>query len=294
MRLRTTLSVIVLGLLLPACVTTTGWPVEDATYHAFVPTSEQFASEASKDLPGGFAVLRSSGVDEIEVSLVGDQVTLRVDDGEPTIRQVTERFVVQDSEGSGPFKGSKQVLALGEDPLVIGDLTIISPVIWPGSFEESPVITIKPRNEADRGPGVSCGPTEMCLLLSSGNDPVGGYEDANNPALNENPISTIEVLTNSIEFTLDSGEVVKMDRTDEITTNACGLSVTTVWDVPGAIGLEIEDPVLVDAACPSTPGDTYLVIMDRTDIPVLAPLGPELAGEWCRPGPTCLLFVPTD
>lgn len=292
MRLRQTMSVIVLGLVLAACVTTTGWPVGDATYHAIVPTSEQFASESAKDLPGGFAFLRSFGIDEIEVSVAGDRITLRVNSGEPIVKPVTERFVVGDSEGSGPFRGSKEVLALGS-LLTIGDLTITNPVIWPGSFEESPVVTIKPRNDEDRGPGVSCTPAEMCLILTSGSDPAGGYEDANNPELGENPFSTIEVSVDSIEFTFDSGKVVKMDRIDEVTTNACGLSVTTVWDVPDTIGLEMEDPVLVESACPSTPGDTYLTIMKWTDIPILAPLGPEFAGEWCRPGPTCLLFVPT-
>ena len=292
-RLRTALSVTVLGLWLAGCATTTGWPVDDATYVAIVPTSGQLATEASKDLPGGFAVLRASGVDTIEVSVEGDQITFRIDDGDPLIRPVTDRFVVQDREGSGPFRGSREVLALGDDPLTIGELALADPVIWPGSFEDSPVITLKSRDEEDRGPAVSCGPTERCLLLTSGTDPVGGYEDANNPQLEENPISTINVSVNSIEFVLDSGEVVKMDRNEELSTNACGLSVTTVWNLADTVELDIEDPVLVHAACPSTPGDIYLAIMERTAIPVLAPLGPDLAGEWCQPGPACLLFVPT-
>jgi hypothetical protein len=267
--------------------------VGDSTYHALVPSDAQFATESAKDIPGGFAMLRNSGISEIEVVVDGDEITIRTDRGDTTTRSVTERVVVQDSEGSGPFKAEKEVLVLGSDPLIVGDLIITAPVIWPGTFEGSPVITVKSQTDDDRGPGVSCGAEEACLLLSSGIDPIGRYEDANNPSLNENPIATIEVSDDSVEFTLHSGEVFKMGRTDETTTNACGLSETAAWDVPAAVGLAMEDPVLLQASCPSTAGDNYLIIFERRAIPVLAPLGPEFGGEWCLPGSKCLLFVPT-
>lgn len=53
----------------------------------------------------------------------------------------------------------------------------------------------------------------MCLLLTSGVDPVGGYEDANNPALDENPIAMIEATATSIGFTLDADRTVETTRT---------------------------------------------------------------------------------
>ncbi|MGC2240500.1 MAG: hypothetical protein WA726_06645, partial [Acidimicrobiia bacterium] len=259
-----------------------------------VPTTEQLATAAAKDIPGGFLLLRSSDIDRLEVTVNGDEVELSADDHEVMTRTVTDRLRVRDAEGSGPFKGEKEVLVLGKDPLVIGSLTITDPVIWPGSFEDSPVITIKSRNDQERGPGVSCLASETCLLLTSGADPLGRYEDANNPQLGENPIATIAVLASSIEFTLDSGQVVDVSRSGEGSTDACGLSESATWDVPATVGLAMVDPVLVYAACPTTPGDTRLVIMNRDDIPVLAPLGAESGGEWCSPASDCLLFVPTD
>lgn len=294
MRLKSSVVVAVVAVLGAACSGPLVGSVSDATYRAIVPTTAQFATEAAKDIPGGFALLRISGVDDITVTVAGSEITLAADGSEVTTRSITERLRVTDAEGSGPFKGQKEVLVLGLTPLVIGGLTITDPVMWPGSFENSPVITIKARNDQDRGPGVSCTATEMCLLLTSGVDPIGGYEDANDPALNQNPIATIEISATSIAFTLDSGQVVDMSRDSETTTNACGLSETAVWDVPDAIGLDIGEPVLVHAACPTTPGDTRLIIVSRGDIPILAPLGPESGGEWCKPSGDCLLFVPTD
>lgn len=292
MRLNSALTLALSTLLATACTGPLVGTVADATYLATVPTDPQYATEAAGHIPGGFRALRNSGVDEIAVTINESDVTFALDGREVTSRIVSERLTVTDREGSGPFKGAKEILVLGVEPLVIGGLTIAEPVIWPGSFEGSPVITIKPRNDQERGPDVSCSSSEMCLLLTSGVDPKGEYEDANDPSLEQNPIATIRVTSTSIEFTLDSGQVVDASRDSEATTDACGLSETRMWDVPAAVGLDIQDPVLVHAACPSTPGDVHLVIMGRGDVPALAPLGPEAGGEWCPPSSNCLMFVP--
>ncbi|NND02360.1 MAG: hypothetical protein HKN91_06185 [Acidimicrobiia bacterium] len=294
MKIRALALAAMIAVLIGACGTPFVATVSDGTYRALVPTADQLASEQASDLPGGFALLSESGIDSVAVVVSGDEVTIQSEGGDSITRQVTERLVVQDSEGSGPFKAEKEVLMLGPEPLTLGELTIPEPVIWPGSFEDSPVITIKQYTETERGPVVSCTQDEMCLLLTSGTDPIGRYEGANNPDLNENPIASIEVSAAVIEFTLDSGAIVELSRTGEGTTNACGLAETLIWDVPAELALTIDDAVLVEASCPTTPGDSYLIILDRSRVPILAPLGDEFGGEWCSPGPACLLFVPTD
>lgn len=125
---------------------------------------------------------------------------------------------------------------------------------------------------------MSCGADERCLLLSSGVDPVGRYEDANNPELDENPVASIDVSETAVEFMLDSNERIRMSREGESLTRSCGLSETTVWDIPAEVGLEMDDPVLVQAACPTTPGDMMLHIFERADMPVLAPLDARFGG----------------
>ena len=98
----------------------------------------------------------------------------------------------------------------------------------------------------------------------------------------------------SIDITLDSGDHVTISASDGSVTHACGLSENRVWDLPAEIGLAIDDPVLVHTLCPSTPGAAIqLVIMDRSAIPLLAPLTEAREGDWCTPSPDCLLFVPT-
>jgi len=267
--------------------------VDDGAYKALVPSTEQFAVDGARDIPGGFAKLRDAGIDQIEVRIEGDVVTIGLDGTDTVTRQVVDRLELTDSEGSGPFKAKKEVLVLGDEILRLGGLQIDEPVIWPGSFDEDPVITIKPWDSEERGPVVSCRVDEDCLLLSSGVDPVGSYENANNPELGENPIALIEVSDESVEFTLETGQRIRISRRDETITRACGLSETAVWDVPAEIGLAMDDPVLVHTVCPSNPGGSIqLVIMERTEIPVLAPLGSETLGDWCLPGPACLGFAP--
>lgn len=155
------------SLTLGSCGGSAGIGVADGTYRTLVPTAEQYAADVDDDIPGGFTPLRADGVDEVELLVNGDQVTFRLDGGAPVTRDVEEHRGIRNSEGSGPFKGAKEVLVLGDAPLVLGQLTIEEPVIWPGSFEGSPVVTVEPADPDDRGPGVSCRADENCLLLSS-------------------------------------------------------------------------------------------------------------------------------
>ena len=282
-----------LGVVAVACAGPVIGRVGDGTYRALVPSSEQFATDAAEDIPGGFAALRDAEIDEIEVHIASDEVTFRLDGTDALTLRVVDRIEVRDSEGSGPFKAEKEVLVLGADALILGGLGIEDPAVWPGSFEESPVITVKPWNPDERGPGVSCGADEDCLLLSSGVDSTGRYENANDPSLDESPVASIEVADEFVEFSLATGQEFRTSREGESSTRTCGLSATAVWDVPIEVGLGMADPVLVHTLCPSNPGAAIrLVIMERTEIPVLAPLSIASDGEWCRAGPECLWFVP--
>ena len=291
MRGRSILTMAVLALVATACGRPAVQGVEDEGYRALVPSSIQLEQPAADGLPGGFAPLREAGIDIIEIVIAGDDLTVFIDGDEAFSRRVENRLTVGDSEGSGPFKGAKEVLVLGEEPLVLPGLTIEQPVVWPGSFDGSPVITVKTWDSDEGGPVVTCGADEWCLLLSSGVDPVGRYEDANNPALDENPIASIEVSETAIEFILDSGERVEMPREGESVTESCGLSETFVWDVPAEVGLTIDEAGVVQAACSTTPGDVLLHIFGRADMPVLAQLDPMFGGEWCRISGDCLMFV---
>jgi hypothetical protein len=292
-RKRAGLALVLLSLVISACGGPLVYEVDDGVYGALVPSAEQFAADSARGVPGGFALLRETGSNLVELSLEGDEVTFRLDGEDVVTRSVVDHLIVRDREGSGPFKAEKEVLVLGDDPLVLGGLSINEPVVWPGSFVGSPVITVKPRDPEERGPGVSCRADEMCLLLSSGVDPTGRYEDANNPELNENPIASIQVSDDFVEFTLDTGQQVRISTSEESLTTACGLSETSVWDVPTEIDLAMDDPVLIHTVCPSFPGSSIqLIIIERAEIPALAPLGAGTDGEWCSAGPDCLWFAP--
>ena len=293
MRKRAGLTVVLLSLVVNACGRPVVYEVGDGVYGALVPSVEQFAADAARGIPGGFALLREAGINLVELALEGDKVTFRLDGRDVVTRSVVDHLIVRDREGSGPFKAEKELLVLDNDPLVLGGLSITEPVVWPGSFEGSPVITVKPRDHEERGPGVSCRADEKCLLLSAGADPNGRYEDMNNPELHENPLASIRVSDDFVEFTLDTGQQVRISTSEESSTRACGLSETSVWDVPAEIDLAMDDPVLVHTVCPSSPGSSIqLIIIERAEIPVLAPLGTETDGEWCSAGTDCLWFAP--
>ncbi len=288
------MAVSITALVIAGCGASDGYQVAQGSYLSHVPSEEQFSVDVDGSLPGGIAQLREEGVDRIEVDINADEVTFRLDGVDSATHNIIDRVDVTDSEGSGPFKGKKQLLVLA-DTLVLGELVIDEPVIWPGSFEQSPVITVKPRSADERGPLISCGADEPCLLLSSGVDPTGRYADANNPELDENPIDSIEIDEQTLDITLDTGDLVTVPATNDSFTRACGLSESHMWDLPAELGLAIDDPVLVHTLCPSTPGAAIqLIVMDRSTIPVLAPLTEAREGDWCAAGPDCLLFVPTQ
>ncbi len=268
--------------------------VADGSYLSLVPSVDQFNLDVAGELPGGLATLSEQGIDQIEVDISGDSVTVRLDGVEAALLRIIDRVEITDREGSGPFRAAKQILVLSDTPLVLGGLTMAEPVIWPGSFEASPVIAIKPRSSEERGPDVSCDADEPCLLLSSGVDPSGSYADANDPQLEENPIDSILIDDEHVGFTLDSGDTMTISADGGTFTRACGLSENRVWDLSAELGLAIDDPVLIHTLCPSTPGAAIqLVIMDRSAIPLLAPLSDSQEGEWCAPGPECLRFAAT-
>lgn len=268
--------------------------VADGTYQSLIPSSEQISQDVDGALPGGVNQLRSDSANRVEVEINREQVTFRLDGVDAATLNIIDRVDITDSEGSGPFKAKKQILILGDSPLVLRGLVISEPVIWPGSFEASPVITVKTRNDDERGPGVSCRADELCLLLSAGTDPAGVYADANNPELGENPIDSISIDGETVNLKLDSGDQVTISASEESSTQACGLVETPTWDLPAELGLAIGDPVLVQTLCPSTPGAAIqLIIMDRAAIPLLAPLTEAREGDWCKPAPDCLVFVPT-
>lgn len=268
--------------------------IEDGVYRASVPSAQQFALDAEGVIPGGFRVLRDAGASTIELRIEDDQVTFRLDGTDLATRPVVDRRSVSDKEGSGPFKAAKELLLLGNDALVVGGLVIEAPVIWPGSFDGSPIVTIKQYDPAERGPSVSCRSDEGCLVLTAPVDPAGGYANANDPDVDECPVTSIRVTDEFIEFTVDPERVVRTDRDQESVVGACGISETVMWEVPAEVGLTIEDPVLVHTECSLTPGASIqLIIMEREAVPVLAPLTAGSDGAWCSASPRCWWFAPT-
>ena len=272
--------------------------VDDGVYGALVPTAEQWADESSDAIPGGFAALVADGTQRVVTRIEGDTVTFELDGETAATRTVVERRDIKDREGSGPFKAETQVLALGDDPLVLGSLRISEPVIWyAGGYESTWVVAIKPWNPDERGPTVQCAAAdEQCLELPVGEtlvgDPIGEYVDMNRPDSTENPLTGIRVTATDIVFVLDTGKEVRISRDHEFLVRACALRESAVWPVPAEVGVALDDPVLAETNCPLPYGEApSLTMMERAALPVLAPLAPERAGEWCQPGPDCLWFI---
>lgn len=272
--------------------------VDDGAYGSLVPTSEQWADERSDAIPGGFAALVADGAERVVMRIEGDTATFELDGQTAATRTVVERRDIKDSEGSGPFKAETQALALGEEPLVLGSLTISDPVIWyAGGYESTEVVAIKPWDPDERGPIVQCAAAdEQCLELPVGEalvgDPTGEYTDMNEPSSAENPLTGIRVTATDIVFTLDTGEEVRNSREDEFLVRACALWESVVWPVPSEVDVALDDPVLVETSCPLPFGEApSLTVMERAALPVLAPLAPKWAGAWCQPGPDCLWFI---
>lgn len=272
--------------------------IDDGVYAALVPTSEQWADERSAEMPGGFAALRADGAEQVLLRVEGDTVTFEVDGETVTSRTVAERRDITDSEGSGPFKAETQALLLGDEPLVLGSLSISDPALWyAGGYEATGVIAIKPWDSEERGPIAQCtAADEQCLLLPVGDalvgDPIGDYTDLTDPDTAENPVAGIQVSATDITYTLDTGDEVRSSREEESLVRACALSESAVWPVPAEVGLAFDEPVLVETSCPLPSGEApALTVMERSALPVLAPLAPKWGGEWCRPGSDCLWFL---
>ncbi len=272
--------------------------VDDGVYGALVPTSEQWTDARSEEIPGGFAALRDDGTERVVVRIKGDTVTFELDGQTAATRTVVERRNIQDSEGSGPFKAETQALALGEEPLVLGSLEVGDPVIWfTGGNESSEVVAIKPWDPQERGPIAQCDAAdEQCLELPVGEtlvgDPVGDYTDMNEPGTAQNPVKGVRVTATDVVYTLDTGQKVRSSREKETLIRACALAESAAWPVPTEVGVAFEDPVLVETNCPLPSGEApSLTVMERTAIPVVAPLAPQWGGDWCQPGPDCLWFL---
>lgn len=279
-------------MVLSCCASAISIGVEPGTYGALVPSAEQLDADVAGVLPGGFDQLRTGDIDAIEIVITDTSVVVTLDGMNAVNRRIEESLQITDAEGSGPFKASKEVLVLGAEALSLGPLTIEAPVVWPGGFEGSPTITVKSFAPSDRGP-ISCDNSEACLVAWSGSQPQGSYVAATPDGV-VNPIASISVDGISVRLLLTSGTqlAAPVPRRDEDRyAFACGLSRNRLWDVPVEAGLPMDEPVLAHTTCPTNPGDPWLMIMDRTDIPVLAPLD----GLWCDPTDptgTCLLFVP--
>lgn len=272
--------------------------VDDGVYGALIPTSEQWADERSEEIPGGFAALSTDGAQRVQVRIEDDTVTFELDGETVVTRTVAERRDIQDSEGSGPFKADTQVLVLGGQPLVLGSLQISDPVIWyAGGYDSTEVIAIKPMDPEERGPIVQCtAADEQCLQLPAGEtlvgDPIGDYTDMNGPGVAEHPVTQIQVTATDVVYTLDTGQEVRSSREAESLLRACALWESAVWPVPAEVGVAFDDPVLVESNCPLPPGQpSSLTVMERVDLPVLAPLAPQWGGQWCQPGADCLWFI---
>ncbi len=280
-----------LSLLTVACGGTSVVEVQPGTYEALVPTAEQFAADGTGAIPGGFGDLADTGIVRFRARVTSGEVAFDVDGVEDTSAPVTARINVGDREGSGPLRGTRQVLELDGSALRLGDLTIDSPVVWPGSYTGSPVITLKPHDPSERGPTVSCRSDESCLLLTLPPDPVGTYADANDPATKQNPLASVRITEDRVDFILDSGESFTVPGSPTVWSTACGIAETPMWEVPGELRLGFDDPVLVWTVCPTNPGAAIrLIMMERRSVPLLA-LTVD-GSEWCEAGPRCLWFAP--
>ncbi len=167
--------------------------VDDGTYGALIPTTEQWADAGSEAIPGGFAALSADGSERVVVRIEGDTVSFELDGETAATRTVVERRAISDREGSGPFKAETQVLALGDEPLILGSLSVSEPVIWyAGGYESTTVVAIKPWDPEERGPIVQCAAEdEQCLELPVGEtlvgNPIGEYTDMNEPGSDAEP-----------------------------------------------------------------------------------------------------------
>ena len=272
--------------------------VDDGAYGALVPTTQQWADDASKDIPGGFAALSADGVKAVVMRVAGNTVTFELDGRIAANRVVEDRRKVEDSEGSGLAKARAQVLILGDEPLELGSLKISQPVIWyAGGYSSAALVSIKPWDANERGPASQCGAADkQCLELPAGEaeagNPVGTFRNMSDPEAVENPVAGIQMTATEIVYTLATGQEIRQSRGGESLIRACALGESAIWSVPAEVGLAFSDPVLVDTHCALPTGNApSLTVMERPALPLLAPLAPRAGGQWCQAGPGCLWFV---
>jgi hypothetical protein len=285
-RRRAGLALALLSLVVSACGRPVVYEVEDGVYRALVPSAEQFEDDGARGIPGGFASLRETGINLVELTLEGDDVTFRLDGKNVVTRKIVDHLIVRDREGSGPFKAEKELLVLGNEPLVVGGLSITEPVVWPGSFEGSPVITVKSRDPEERGPGVSCRADEQCLLLSSGVDPTGRYEDANNPRTQRESHS-VDPSIRRLRRVHPRYRTTGPDQQEWRVIDGRVRSVRDRCVGRSHRGRPCHARPGSHPHCPSSPGGAIqLIVMPRAQIPALAPLGAGTDGIGARQGPT--------
>jgi hypothetical protein len=259
--------------------------VEPGTYTARVPTSDQLAAPGAGALPGSFADLREAGVDRLEVEVADDEVSIAIDGETVATRAIAERVQALAQEGDEAFQSRIEavVLRLGGGALEIGGASFDQPAVVPGRATGSALVAL--RSWGGETPvALGCLYTTPCLLATTGSEPSGSYESTA-PEDAAAPVTEIEVRGEDLELRLASGTSVEATRPadpERATTAACGITVTAIWEVPDEAGLGMDDPVVVDTSCLGEAAGSYLTLMERADIPVLASWGNPV---WCERGP---------
>lgn len=287
------MSVIRLGCVLGALVVVLAACVEDTIvtevdpgdYAARVPTSEQLTAPGAAALAGSFGDLREAGIDRLELEVADDEVRIAIDGETVATRAIAEREQALAQEGNEAFLARIEavVLRLGGGPLEVGGASFDQPAVVPGRATGTALVAL--RSWGGETPiDLGCRGIEPCLLATSGSSPSGSYESTA-PDDAAAPVTEIEVRGDDLALRLPSGTSVDATRPadpERATTAACGITETAIWEVPGEAGVDMDDPVVVDTTCLGDAAGSYLTLMERADIPLLAPWGSPV---WCDRGP---------
>ncbi len=259
--------------------------VDPGTYAARVPTSEQLTATGAAALPGSLGDLREAGIDRLEVEVADDEVRIAIDGETVATRAIAEREQALAQEGDEAFQSRIEavILRLGGGALEIGGASFDQPAVVPGRATGTALVAL--RSWGGETPiDLGCRGIEPCLLATSGSPPSGSYESTA-PDDAAGPVTSIEVSGEDLVLRLASGDSVEATRPNDperATTAACGITETAIWEVPGEAGLDMDDPVVVDTSCLGDAAGSYLTLLERADIPVLAPWGNPV---WCDRGP---------
>lgn len=259
--------------------------VEAGTYTARVPTEDQLADPGADALPGAFMELRRAGVDHVEITVGENEVEISADGAIVASRSVEETVQLLAQEPTSAFQSriEAEFVRLAGEPLEMPGLTIARPSVSPARANDPSVIALR---AFERTPPVDLGCLDAgeCLLATTGISPAGEYRSVPE-GTSESPVTSIAVVGDTLELRLASGETVtavRPDDPDEATTPACGITETAMWEVPDETGLGMDDPVVVHTSCLGVASGSYLTLIERSDIPVLAPWGNPV---WCDLGP---------